>query len=181
MRPQVPRQIPLYNRADWDGLKTHLADFHTELSRSGKLTKLSVSALWNTFSTTLSTAVSKFMPTKTASHKNKLPWIKADLKRLYRKRDKLYRKYKSTGHNKTKYLDMKHHCRKQTKIAYEKYLEDILNINTNINQNTTETNNKPNNKKLYSLLKHSKQDSTGIAPLKKTLRYMKKIQTKQIF
>jgi len=64
---------------------------------------------------------------------------------------------------------MKHHCRKQTKIAYETYLEDILNINTNINPNTTETNHKPNNKQLYSLLKHSKQDSTGIAPLKKRL------------
>ena len=67
------------------------------------------------------------------------------------------------------YLKTKHLTRIQTKQAYKKYLEDILNVNQNQENSTQNPTipNKPNTKKLYTLLKHSKQDSASVAPLKK--------------
>ena len=46
-------------------------------------------------------------------------------------------------------------------MAHQSYLEDILNVNGN------SSNPLPNTKKLYSLLKHAKQDNFGISDLKK--------------
>ena len=46
--------------------------------------------------------------------------------------------------------------------AHQEYLEEILNVNCP----DTSPSHRPNTKKLYSLLKHSKQDSATIPPLK---------------
>ena len=64
-----------------------------------------------------------------------------------------------------KFLEYKHLVRRVMDRAYKRYLGDILGINTTTQQ---EENSPPkvNTKKMYSLLKHSKQDSSGVAPLK---------------
>ena len=142
----------------------------------------SVKELWSHFTLALQAACSKFIPTKTARSKDKFPWIDSKLIRLYRKRDRQYKKMVKTKQSKDRenYLKTKHLTRIQTKQAYKKYLEDILNVNQN--QETSTQNPtlpyKPNTKKLYTLLKHSKQDSASVAPLNpipnrtaKTARY----------
>ena len=50
--------------------------------------------------------------------------------------------------------------------AYEKYIGDILGLNQETDDLDTPP--KVNTKKLYTLLKHSKQDSIGISSLKAT-------------
>ena len=61
--------------------------------------------------------------------------------------------------------EYKHLVRRVTDRAYERYLGDILGLNVT---DSPEENLTPklNTKKLYSLLKHSKQDSSGVAPIK---------------
>ena len=82
-----------------------------------------------------------------------------------RKRDKLYKRMKRSGrpNDTKKFLEYKHLVRRVTDKAYERYLGDILGINTTTEQ---EENSPPklNTKKMCSLLKHSKQDSSGVAP-----------------
>ena len=51
--------------------------------------------------------------------------------------------------------------------AYEKYLGDILGLNNDQETKLEENLLRSKPKKLYSLLKHSKQDSSGITPLRK--------------
>ena len=169
MKPQVPRKIHLFKKADWDGFRQHIINLHSSLLSSGQYKSSSLESLWQTVSSEIDEAISKFIPSKWASTKNKLPWIKGDLKRLYRKRDKTYRKYKSHKHGTTKehYLNLKHLCRKETKLAYQRYLEDILNIDSEAQNLQGQTCTRPSNKKLYTLLKHAKQDSNGIDTLKK--------------
>ena len=60
---------------------------------------------------------------------------------------------------------LKNLVRRVTDMAYEHYLGDILGISTTTEQ---EENSPPkvNTKKIYLLFKHSKQDSSGVAPLK---------------
>ena len=54
--------------------------------------------------------------------------------------------------------------RQVSERAYERYIWDILGINQDTDDLTSPT--KVNTKKLYSLLKHSKQDNSGISSLK---------------
>ena len=81
-----------------------------------------------------------------------------------RKRDKLYKQMKRSGrpNDKKKILEYKHIVCWVTDRAYEHYLGNILGINSTTQQ---EENSPPkvNTKKMYSLLKHSKQDSSGVA------------------
>ncbi|MEW8548673.1 MAG: reverse transcriptase family protein, partial [Candidatus Thiodiazotropha sp.] len=83
-----------------------------------------------------------------------------------RKRDKLYRRWSRSGRpdDQKKFLDQKHLVRRITERAYEKYLSDILGINRD--DDDLDAPPKVKTKKLYSLLKHSKQDSSGISSLK---------------
>ena len=58
--------------------------------------------------------------------------------------------------------------RRVSERAYERYIGNILGLNPETNDVDNPT--KVNTKKLYSLLKHSKQDSSGISSLKVTGR-----------
>ena len=84
-----------------------------------------------------------------------------------RKRVELYKRMKRSGrpNDTKKFLEYKHLDRSLTDRAHGRYLGDILGINTTTEQ---EENSPPkvNTKKMYSLLKHTKQDSSGVAPLK---------------
>ena len=83
-----------------------------------------------------------------------------------RKRDKLYKRWLRSGRSddQKKFLDHKHLVRRITDRAYEKYLKDILRLNNE--EDDPDAPPKVKTKKLYPLLKHSKQDSSGIASLK---------------
>ena len=54
--------------------------------------------------------------------------------------------------------------RQVSERAYERYISDILGINPETDDLPSPT--KVNTKKLYSLLKHSKQDISGVSSLK---------------
>ena len=83
------------------------------------------------------------------------------------KRDKFCKRMKRSGRpsDSKKFHEYKHLVRRVTDRAYERYLGDILGLNAT---DSPEENLPPkvNTKKLYSLLKHSKQDSSGVAPIK---------------
>ena len=86
-----------------------------------------------------------------------------------RKRNKLYKRWSRSGklYDQSKFLECKHLIRRVSERASEKYLGDILGLNNDNNDQDSGESPKFKTKKLYSLLKHSKQDSTGIAPLKR--------------
>ena len=83
---------------------------------------------------------------------------------MIRRRNRAFKKAKNSrsSSDRKKFLDLKHLVRKKVKEAYNQYLEHILNLN---NTDTTGKS-KPNTKKLYSLIKHSRQESSSIPPLK---------------
>ena len=86
-----------------------------------------------------------------------------------RKSDKLYKRWSRSGrpYDQSRFIEYKHLVRRVSDRAYGKYLGDILGLkNDQEDQNGGEPP-KVKTKKLYSLLKHSKQDSSGIAPLRK--------------
>ena len=161
---QVPRDIPLYKKADWDQLKQSMRDLFLELQSIPATTDSQV--LWDKFAGRLQQEIDKHIPIRKAGTRDGFPWITQEIRRLMRKRDKLYRRWSRSGRpdDQKKFLDQKHLVRRITDRAYEKYLKDILGINNEADDLDAPP--KVKTKKLYSLLKHSKQDSSGIASLK---------------
>ena len=171
-KPEISKQVPstilLYKKADWDQLKQSMRDLHSELTQSD-LATTSVQSMWDRFASKLEQGIDKFIPTRQSGTRDGFPWINQEIRRLMRKLDKLYKRWSRSGrpHDQSKFLNYKHLVRRVSEKAYEKYLGDILGINNEIPDQDVGEPLKVKTKKLYSLLKHSKQDSNGIAPLKK--------------
>ena len=92
---QKPRKVHLFAKADWEKLKSIMKDFQSKFlsSHAGK----SVEELWTSFADALEAGMQECIPMKLLSCKGSLPWITQEIKRLIRKRDKLYTACKASG------------------------------------------------------------------------------------
>ena len=73
--------------------------------------------------------MNEFIPTKMINNsKRKLRWINKEIKSLFRKRNKLYKKMNQHRNTKTiqQYKDTKQRLQKETRRAYWNYLENII-------------------------------------------------------
>ena len=125
--------------------------------------------LWDSFIDTLENAIQQFknasqseMPKQKTATPGSM--VRSD-RHLFRKRDRLYRKYRKSRNPKlhSRFLKLKHAIRRKSKQAYEHYLLDILGLNDLSDPSNTSPAPKACNKKLFSLLKHSKQDQWSLS------------------
>ena len=86
---QAPRKIFLYKRTDMDGLRDHLARLRDTFLSSDH-DHMSVNDMWVSFKSEVIAAIERFIPTKMTKTKYSLPWIDSSIRRLIRKREKLY-------------------------------------------------------------------------------------------
>ena len=131
-----------------------MRDFQSELLTD--LATTDVQELWDKFASRLEQGIDKYIPTRKAGTRDGFPWINQEIRRLMRKRDKLYKRMKRSGrpNDTKKFQEYKHLVRRVTDRAYERYLGDIQGINTTTEQEENSPS-KVNTKKMYSLLKHS--------------------------
>lgn len=166
INPQIGRQklryVPLYRKADWDGFKKYISKFASDFMTNYET--FTVEQSWNSFKSAINQGISKFVPIKRFGEKKSLPWITQEIKRLVRKRDKIFQLQRRSGRSKDR-----HHFKQvkfliQTKIrtAYDKYLQDLLGLAA---QSADENPSGFIPKKLYSLIKNARQDSRGISTL----------------
>ena len=115
-------------------------------------------------------------PTTYNNARLSLPWMTHEIKRTIWKRDSLYDKYKRLRcpTDRCAFLQAKHLVKQKLKQAHNRYIEEILGLTNSLEQPESNCQSSPEphkstlaSKKLFSLLKNSKQDSKGIAPLKK--------------
>ena len=86
---QASRKIYLYKRADMVGLKDHMAQFN-DAYLSEDHSHMSVDDVWVKFKTGFVEAVERFIPSKMTKTKYSVPWVDLTIKRLVKKRNKLY-------------------------------------------------------------------------------------------
>ena len=132
-----------------------------------------VENMWQDLKEIINQGISKFVPQKIISAKKSLPWINGSIKRQIRKREKLYQQQKhSTDLSlEEKFRKCKSMVKRAIDDAHIKYLEQILGIpNMDENQNNAEKETKFSTKLLFSYLKSSRQDNSGIAPFKCPIR-----------
>ena len=119
---QASRKIYLYKRADMVGLKDHLTLFKDAyLSEDHNY-------IWVKFKTGFVEAVERFIPSKMTKTKYSVPWIDVPIKRLVKKRHKLYlRACKSKDPDvKIHYKRFRAHVQKVLRYAYWKYVSNIF-------------------------------------------------------
>ena len=119
------------------------------------------------FKSTLHEGINKFIPSKLIGSKKHLPWVTNSIRRDIQKRDNLFKKFKKSKsvENRKKFLRAKHAVKRKIRLSHDNYLEDILGLN-NPSDNPEDVGKSDfSRKRLFSLLKNSKQDSQGISPL----------------
>ena len=119
---------------------------------------------WNLLKKALHDLSEKLIPTKPCRPKDGHPWVNNTIKRLMRKREKLYAKLKTNRTNnliKTKFTLLKHKIQKEIRQAYNQYLHSII---TDQPENAEEP--AKHNKRFWTLIKQQKSDSKEITSLK---------------
>ena len=162
---QASRKIYLYKRADMVGLKDHMAQFK-DAYLSEDHSHMSVNDMWVKFKTGFVEAVERFIPSKMTKTKYSVPWIDATIKRLVKKRHKLYLRARKSKDPDVKihYKRFRAHVQKVLRDAYWKYVSNIFTFeNDSSNPDTP----KPEKiKKFWSFVKSLKKDAYGITSLR---------------
>jgi len=81
-KKQIPREIYLYNCADWDAIKERLSTLTDEYFNLNSGSPQDVDEIWNFFHLNFQQILDTYVPTKTIGKKHHLPWMSAALKRM---------------------------------------------------------------------------------------------------
>ena len=118
------------------------------------------------FATRLEQDIDNFIPIRKTGTRDGFP---SEIRCILRKHDKLCKHWSrprsGRPYDQSKFIECKLLVKRVSERAYEKYLGDILGLNNDSNDQDAGEPTIVKTKTLYSLLNHSKQDSTGIAPV----------------
>ena len=158
---QAPQKIFLYNRADMDGLRDHLARFRDTFLSSDH-SHMSVNDMWVSFKSEVIAAIERFIQTKMTKTKYSLPWIDSSIRRLIRKREKLYFRARklSSPDVKNHYKRFRAHVQKVIRDAYWKHNSNKFSFETE-SPDPDSPRKKEKAKKFWSFVKSLKNDAFG--------------------
>ena len=144
------REIFLWKQADMDAIRDEIKDSYGEFDNITE-----VNDMWTKFKKMTNDTIKKHVPTKFTRSRPSHPWINTHLNRLTRKKNRAHKKAKRT-HNKkdwVRYQKLKSTSQREIRLANEKYLQEVVCEDS---------------KRFWSYIKHQKQDSSGVSPLKGT-------------
>ena len=158
-KKNVLRQIFLYNKANWDCMKSDLVELNENFDR---LENYEVDELWLKFKNCLHESMNKHIPKKTTRPRDSYPWITPDMRKIMRKRDKLSCKGKKLGNQEMidKSKEYRKEAKKQVRQGYWKYVGNLIEEKDEKDQT------RPSLKRLFTFIKHQQKSSIGVSPLK---------------
>ena len=157
-RKQAPRSIPLYKKADWESLKKSMSNLTNTLEEIKDTATTEM--LWACFRDTLHAAIKHFIPHKQVRVKESQPWITPTLRRLIKRRDRVFKKMRKYGSEdlKQQHKQLRREVQRQLRCAYWSYLDDTFS--------EADSEQAAKNKRFWSYIKHLKSSNAGVAPLK---------------
>lgn len=153
---QIQREILLYRKADWTGLKEHLQNSVSHLAESEGTPQ----ELWTKLKQHLNEASKKFIPTRSTKRKDSCPWITPYLKQLMTKRDALYEKSKKYGlpNIEARFREHKKKCQCLLRREHNQYVHNLF---TDPAESATSL-----NKRFWTYVKHRRSEPSGITAIK---------------
>ena len=157
------REIPLVigvlnSKRLFTGMLSFLSSDHSHMS---------VNDMWVSFKSEVLAAIERFIPSKMTKTKYSSPWIDSSIKRLIKRRDRLYfRARKSSSPDiKSHYKRFRAHVQKVIRDAYWKHISGIFSFDTDsADPDCPRKNVKA--KKFGSFVKSLKKDAFGINSLR---------------
>ena len=149
-----------------DGLRDHLARYRDSFLLSDH-SHMSVNDMWVSFKSEVIAAIERFIPSKMTKTKYSSPWIDSSIKRLIKRRDRLYfRARKSSSPDiKSHYKRFRAHVQKVIRDACWKHISNIFSFDTDsADPDCPRKNEKA--KKFWSFVKSLKKDAFGINSLR---------------
>ena len=148
------RTITLWNKADWELLKQRTISFGEDFLQ--KCSSRSIHDNWAAFKEHIKT-VKGLVPSKLSSTRFNLPWMTSEIKRLCRKKRRVYNKAKQGSEkHRARFKKLQNETRDALRKAHWSHVNGIL-------QDGLE---KGDNKNFWKYVKAQKQDSLGVSPLR---------------
>ncbi|XP_063442405.1 uncharacterized protein LOC134722713 [Mytilus trossulus] len=151
----LPRKCYIYKKAKWDQISIDLKHTLEEIKEKHHQ-GAEVHQLWDTFKSQLQKTMNTNIPNKEIRSRNNIPWIKHKQRKLLKKKQRLYKQARKTN-KRSNYRSFQKECTKQLRKAEYEYVNQI--IFEGLNNNDT--------KPFWKYIKSKRQDSGGIAPLKR--------------
>ena len=122
--------------------------------------------MWVKFKTGFLEAVERFIPSKMTKTKYSLPWIDATIKRLMKRRQKLYLRARKSNDPDVKnhYKRFRAHVQKVERDAYWRHVSNIFTFENG--PSDPDSNKSGKIKKFWSFVKSLKKDTFGITSLR---------------
>ena len=124
---QPPRKIFLYHKANWDAIRQNLIVFANDFPQL-LIENANVECLWTIFRDTLLNLMARYIPCKTTSKRQHLPWVTNYIRKLIKKRDTQYKIYKTSrsieAYNNFK--DLKHCIQAEMRTSYWRYINTLI-------------------------------------------------------
>jgi hypothetical protein len=147
------RKCYIYSKANWNTINK---DLNTLIVEEKQKNGADVHRLWNIFNKYLFGTMNNNIPNKEIKSRNNIPWVKRKERTLLKKKQRLYKQARKT--NKwTNYRTFQKECKRHLRKAEWDY------VSTNIIDGLTNNNTKP----FCKYVKSKRQESEGIAPLRK--------------
>jgi hypothetical protein len=150
-----PRKIFQFNKAEWDTIRKE-----AEILNQHLISHFAndINENWVNFKSRLDTIITKNVPSNLSSTRHNLPWLDCSLKKLLRRKKRLFKKAKTSKCpiDFANYKTQKKTVQSKLKSAHDNYINNIL----------VESLQSKDTKPFWRYIKQRRQDSTGIAPIK---------------
>ena len=125
--PSLPRKAYVYKKANYEAMKTESNIFVKDYVEKHQ-NCTNIDQMWYELKDHIHNIVDKHVPQTTVKHHHGYPWITSELRRLIRKRDRIYNKMKTRGKAELRehYKNLKHIVQKETRKAYWDYISNII-------------------------------------------------------
>jgi hypothetical protein len=151
-----PRKLFNFRKANWEKMRQETKSFSEQFIKEHK--ERSVEQNWKELKKYLMKIMDKYVPSKSTSIRHNLLWMNTTLKRMVRKKQRLYNKAKKSHKRKDwdEYNKHKKETLKSMKKSRWNYINKIL-IDGMKNDN---------NKPFWRFVKSQQKEDIGVAPLK---------------
>jgi len=155
-RRPVKRKIYLWKRSDTDAIRDAMASFSHQFALEFDI-HTPVNQLWSLFKAKCAEILETLVASKWSSERFSQPWITSHVKRATRKQKKAHAKARKSKSQRdwTRYRKLRHKSQTTCRQAYHDYLSSFICEDS-----------QKNPKRLYSMVKAKRCDSSGVAPLR---------------
>ena len=157
-----PRSVPIYKNANWENIKDDMSKTEVAIREMAEDPNTTTGMLYDAFEERLNKSTKENIPEKVLKKRVEYPWITNEVKKLMRRRDRLYRKWKKNkAEEKEKELkEIKREIQRKIRRAHWNYVNNLTTKQENDEHEHQKT------KRFFSYIKLQKNSDIGVAPLK---------------